>query len=63
VLLVGCEPQTFGGDEGHMGLSEPVEAAVEEGANLVASVVQRILQEGQGTDSGVTSRDEGERRV
>ena len=63
VLLVGCEPQTFGGEEGHMGLSEPVEAAVEEGANLVASVVQRILEEGQGINSGVTSTDEGERRV
>ena len=28
VLLVGCEPPDLGGDEGHMGLSEPVEAAV-----------------------------------
>ena len=48
VLLVGCEPATFGGEEGQMGLSDPVEAAVEEGVNLVTSVVQRILQERSG---------------
>ena len=28
VLLVGCEPATFGGEEGQMGLSPAVEAAV-----------------------------------
>jgi len=44
VLLVGCEPATFGGDEGRMGLSEPVEAAVDEGVKLVVSVVEKILQ-------------------
>ena len=45
VLLVGCEPATFGGEEGQMGLSEPVEAAVEEAVKLVTSVVEKILQE------------------
>jgi len=45
VLLVGCEPATFGGEEGQMGLSEPVAAAVNEAVKLVASVVDRILQE------------------
>ena len=35
VLLVGCEPQTLGGEEGQMGLSAPVEAAVEEAVKLV----------------------------
>ncbi len=43
VLLVGCEPMTFGGEQGHMGLSEPVEAAVNEAVQLVASVVEKIL--------------------
>ncbi len=28
ILLIGCEPAYLGGDDGHMGLSEPVEAAV-----------------------------------
>jgi hydrogenase maturation protease len=45
VLLVGCEPATFGGEEGQMGLSEPVEAAVDEAVKLVTSAVERILQE------------------
>jgi hydrogenase maturation protease len=45
VLLVGCEPATFGGEEGTMGLSAPVEAAVEEAARVVTSLVERILDE------------------
>jgi hydrogenase maturation protease len=45
VLLIGCEPSDFGGDEGRMGLSQPVEAAVEEAVRMVRSVVGRILQE------------------
>jgi hydrogenase maturation protease len=43
VLLVGCVPETLGPDEGQMGLSAPVRAAVEEGVKLVASLVTRIL--------------------
>jgi hydrogenase maturation protease len=43
VLLVGCEPATLGGDEGHMGLSQPVEAAVEEAVRATESLVRRIL--------------------
>ena len=45
VLLVGCEPATFCGEEGQMGLSEPINAAIDEAVKLVASVVDRILQE------------------
>jgi hydrogenase maturation protease len=43
VLLVGCEPATLGGEEGHMGLSEPVEAAVEEAVKVTKNLVNRIL--------------------
>ena len=43
VLLVGCEPQTLGGEEGQMGLSAPVEAAVEEAVKLVKSLINKIL--------------------
>ncbi|MGA9529059.1 MAG: hydrogenase maturation protease [Terriglobales bacterium] len=45
ILLVGCQPLTLGGEEGYMGLSAPVEAAVDEAVKLVMSVVGRILQE------------------
>jgi hydrogenase maturation protease len=45
ILLVGCEPATLGGEEGYMGLSEPVEAAIEEAVKLVVSVVDKILQQ------------------
>lgn len=45
VLLVGCEPATFGGEEGAMGLSAPVEAAVEEAAKVVTGLVEKILNE------------------
>jgi len=43
VLLVGCVPATLGPEEGQMGLSEPVMAAVDEAAKLVESLVTRIL--------------------
>jgi hydrogenase maturation protease len=43
VLLVGCVPATLGPEEGHMGLSEPVSAAVDEAVKLIESLVSRIL--------------------
>ena len=43
VLLVGCEPETLGGDEGQMGLSAAVEAAVDHAVKLVESIVNKIL--------------------
>lgn len=43
VLLVGCEPATLGGEEGQMGLSEPVEKAVEEAVRTTETLVARIL--------------------
>jgi hydrogenase maturation protease len=45
VLLVGCEPATFGGDEGQMGLSPPVEAAVPEAVKVVEKLVREALDE------------------
>ena len=44
ILLVGCEPATLGPEEGQMGLSEIVEAAVERAVTLTESLVARILQ-------------------
>src|ERR1700760_131814 len=44
VLVVGCEPNDFGQElEGRMGLSQPVQLAVEEAADMVEEVVGRIL--------------------
>jgi hydrogenase maturation protease len=47
VLLVGCEPATFGGEEGQMGLSPEVEAAVGEAMKVVAGLVEKTLNEGK----------------
>ena len=43
VLLLGCVPATLGPEEGQMGLSEPVTAAVDEAVKLLGSLVTRIL--------------------
>ena len=45
VLLVGCEPESLGGDEGKMGLTAAVDAAVPEAARVVAGLVDRLLNE------------------
>jgi hydrogenase maturation protease len=43
VLLIGCEPESLGGDEGYMGLSKPVEAAVEDAVNTTEALIRRLL--------------------
>ncbi len=43
VLLVGCEPESLGGDEGQMGLSPPVQGAVEEAVKLVESLINKVM--------------------
>jgi hydrogenase maturation protease len=43
VLLVGCEPGTLGPEEGQMGLSEPVEAVIDEAVKLVESLIAKIM--------------------
>src|SRR5271154_7636299 len=42
ILLVGCEPATLGPEEGQMGLSEPVEGALEEAVRTIESLVEKI---------------------
>jgi hydrogenase maturation protease len=43
LLIVGCQPGTFGPEnEGQLGLSEPVAASVEPAAALIESLVARI---------------------
>ncbi len=43
VLLVGCEPETLGPEEGQMGLSETVEAAVADAVKVVESLIHKII--------------------
>jgi hydrogenase maturation protease len=42
ILVVACEPETLGGEEGQLGLSETVNAAVERAASVVESLAARI---------------------
>jgi len=50
VLVVGCEPATLGDEfDGTMGLSAPVEAAVDGAIALVESLVAKAAQEHEAT--------------
>jgi hydrogenase maturation protease len=54
VLLVGCEPETLGGEEGQMGLSAAVEAAVDHAVQLVEAIVNKVLnRDGPGSTFGL----------
>jgi hypothetical protein len=44
ILLIGCEPAYLGGVDGHMGLSEPVEAAVGQAVKATQGLVKQILE-------------------
>ena len=50
ILLLGCEPLTFGPEEGQLGLSDEVSAAVERAVSLLDSLISRILV---GEDPGI----------
>ena len=45
VFVVGCEPASLGGDEGAMGLSESVQAAVAEAVEMIESLVATLRNE------------------
>ncbi len=48
VLLVGCEPLDFGPEnEGRMGLSQPVQAAVGEAVALIERIIEQHSERGQ----------------
>ena len=55
VLLVGCEPGTLGPEEGHMGLSEPIEAVIDEAVGLIEALVARILNGDDPTERSVNN--------
>jgi hydrogenase maturation protease len=52
VLVVGCEPATLESDDGHIGLSAPVQAAVDEAINLITSLVDKNLGESRVVGQG-----------
>ena len=43
ILLVGCEPESLGGEDGRMGLSDTVSESVDEAVRMIESLVQKIL--------------------
>ncbi|HTW58756.1 MAG TPA: hydrogenase maturation protease [Terriglobales bacterium] len=45
ILLVGCQPATLGGEEGHMGLSSAVDSAVDVAAQMIIDLVSKFLRE------------------
>ena len=50
IVLVGCEPESFGEDtdeQGRMGLSEPVAAAVDKAVVLIESLVNQLMNGGK----------------
>lgn len=51
ILIVGCEPATLGPAEGQMGLSPPVQAAVDEALTVVESLVADILKSERSCDT------------
>jgi hydrogenase maturation protease len=52
VVIVGCEPADLGSDEeGKMGLSEPVMAAVDEAIGMIEKLISRVL-DGEPVEAG-----------
>jgi hydrogenase maturation protease len=45
ILVVGCEPSDLGSDEGKMGLSEPVEGALDQAAALVEKLIAESMED------------------
>jgi hydrogenase maturation protease len=45
ILIVGCEPLTLAPDEGLMGLSAPIAAAVDEALSLIELLAREVLAE------------------
>ena len=57
ILLVGCEPEALGSEEeGLMGLSDTVSAAVDPAADVVEALVARLLEENRSApDAGAAA--------
>ena len=62
ILLVGCEPENLGGEEGHMGLSEACEAALDEAVSKIEFVVNQILEK-HGQQSAGEEKEHGSKHA
>jgi hydrogenase maturation protease len=51
LFLLGCQPARLGGEEGEMGLSPQVAAAVEPAAAQVLHLLQRLARQKDGVDA------------
>ena len=45
LFVVGCEPETLGGEQGFMGLSEPVQASIETAVERIESLIAELNDE------------------
>ena len=43
IRILGCEPEVLDSDDGHIGLSPRVAAAVDEAVKIVESLIQEAL--------------------
>jgi hydrogenase maturation protease len=44
IVLVACEPGALGGEEGHMGLSEPVSQAVDQAVMIINELIGKAVE-------------------
>lgn len=58
IFLIACEPECLGGEEGAMGLTAAVQAAVPPAAARAAQLVQTILQSGNPVDCFQSAKKE-----
>jgi hydrogenase maturation protease len=56
LLVVACEPLTFGDEDGAMGLSDPVAAAVDPAVIAVEDLVRRLLLDAKKLEQGRSVR-------
>jgi hydrogenase maturation protease len=47
LILVGCEPADLGGEEGRLGLTDPVRVAVDQAVDLVLRLVDEFREKGR----------------
>jgi hydrogenase maturation protease len=59
MLLVSCEPQTLGGDEGVLGLSAPVTVAVDVATDLVEQLIDELIADARETDGAALRQASG----
>ncbi|CAN7561861.1 hydrogenase maturation protease [Caballeronia sp. LjRoot29] len=60
IVLIGCEPESLGtedGQEGRMGLSEPVAAAVDEAVDAIETMIESMRARTTMVDAGSVPQD------